>query len=363
VRPPRLSAVLVVAAQLTAVAASAQPDLSEPPELDAGGFDWVKLTSGEWLAGELKSQRDLDLEFDSDKLDMLYLDMADVAGIYAPIVRMYRFEDVGVVTGTASMIDDKVTVRTTDGTIRSFPRESLLLIVEGGGSEWDYWNASASMGLVTRSGNSEQQDFNARVFVRRRSPRLRSDLNYVGNIGRIQSVENINNHNLTVNVDRLVTAGLFVTLGSVNWVRDTFQNIDGRTTLAVGVGYDIYRLSTFEWGVSLNGGYQSTRYLSVQATQADSDDTFSLIPSTRVEWDITSDVELKASYDAQVALPETKNAFHHADGHLAVDLWGDLLDITISLVYDRVESPRPDASGVRPKRDDFRTSVGLGVSI
>lgn len=359
----RLPSTAVVALLAGATTSFAQPDLSEPPALDEGGMDWVKLTSGEWLAGELKGQRDLDMEFDSDKLDLLTIDMGDVAGIYSPVVRTYRFEDIGVFTGTAALLDDEVTVRTTDGEIRSFPRESLLLTIEGYGSEWDYWSASASMGLVTRSGNSEQQDFNARAFVRRQTPRLRSDLNYVGNIGEVEGVKNINNHNLTVNVDRLVTAGFFVTLGAVNWVRDPFVNIDRRTTLAAGVGYDIYRRSTFEWGVSLNAGYQSTRYVSVQEEQNTSEDTFSLIPTTRVEWDITPDIELKASYDAQVAIPETENAFHHADANLAVDVWGDLLDITISLVYDRVENPREDAGGNTPERDDFRTSVGLGISI
>jgi putative salt-induced outer membrane protein YdiY len=366
-----LVSTLAVACCFVATVAVAQPDLSVPPELDAGGFDWVKLTSGEWLAGELKSQRDLDMEFDSDKLDLLNIDMGDVAGIYSPVVRTYRFEDMGVFRGTAAMVDDKVTVRTTGGEIRSFPRESLLLIIEGQGSERDYWSASASMGLVTRTGNTEQRDFNARIFVRRQTPRLRSDLNYLSNIGEVgvegeAGVENeqvINNHNLTVNVDRLVTKGFFVTLGAVNWVRDKFVNIDSRTTLAVGVGYDVYRLSTFEWGLALNGGYQATRYVSVQDDQNDADDTFSIIPSTRIEWDITSDIEFKVNYDAQVSVPETENAFHHADANFAVDVWGDLLDITLSLVFDRVENPKENANGITPERNDFRTSFGLGVSI
>jgi putative salt-induced outer membrane protein YdiY len=336
-----IAATLTAAMLSAATIARAQPDLSAPPELGAKGMDWVKLTSGEWLAGEIKGMRDVELEFDSDKLELLKLDWSDVAGLSSTAVRTYRFDQLGVFTGTAAMQDSLVAVRTADGEVRSFPRESLLLIIEGKGSEWDYWSAEASLGLVLRSGNTDQQDFNAHAHVRRQTPTLRSDFS----------------------LDRLITKGFFITLGSVNWVRDPFANIDSRTTIGAGVGYDIYRLPHFEWGVGVNAGYQATRYVSVLETEDDSDDTFALIPSTRMEWDITSDVELDASYTAQIAMPETQNAFHHAETSLSVDVWGDILDLNLALIFDRIETPRTNEDGVTPERNDFRTSFGLGVSL
>src|SRR6188508_167603 len=229
-------------AMFTAVSLAQPPDLAEPPELGATGMDWVKLTSGEWLAGEIKGMRDVELQFDSDKLDLIKLDWSDVAGLRSTAVRTYRFDQLGVFTGTAVMQDGQIAVRTADGQVRSFPRESLLLIIEGQGSEWDYWSAEASLGFVLRSGNSDQQDFNAHAHVRRQTPTLRSDFNYTGNFGEVEDVRNVDNHNVNVNVDRLITKGFFITLGSLNWVRDPFQNIDSRTTIGAGLGYDIYRL-------------------------------------------------------------------------------------------------------------------------
>ena len=359
-----LAAALAAAILSAATTSLAQPpDLSDPPELGAKGMDWVKLSSGEWLAGEIKGMRDVELEFESDKLDLLTLDWSDVAGLSSTAVRTYRFDQLGVFTGTAAMQEGQVAVRTTDGEVRRFPRESLLLIIAGEGSEWDYWSASASVGWVLRSGNTDQQDFNARAHVRRQTPTLRSDLNYTGNIGEVEDVRSVDNHNLTVNMDRLITKGFFITLGSVNWVRDPFQNIQSRTTIGAGAGYDIYRLPTFEWGVGVNAGYQATRYVSVQGNGDDSDDTFALIPSTRMEWDVTSDVELDAIYTAQIAMPETQNAFHHAETALSVDVWGDILDVTLALIFDRVETPRTNEDGITPERNDFRTSFGLGVSL
>jgi hypothetical protein len=45
-----------------------------PPE----GFDWIQLTNGEWLKGDLKVFYNDTLEFDSDELDLLKFDWEDI---------------------------------------------------------------------------------------------------------------------------------------------------------------------------------------------------------------------------------------------------------------------------------------------
>ena len=44
-------------------------------------YDWIELTSGEWLKGEFKGMYKKRLEFDSDKLDLLTFDFEDVKQI------------------------------------------------------------------------------------------------------------------------------------------------------------------------------------------------------------------------------------------------------------------------------------------
>lgn len=44
-----------------------------PPE----GFDWIQLTNGEWLKGDLKVLYNDSLEFDSDELDLLSVHNGD----------------------------------------------------------------------------------------------------------------------------------------------------------------------------------------------------------------------------------------------------------------------------------------------
>ena len=38
-----------------------------------------------------------------------------------------------------------------------------------------------------------------------------------------------------------------------------------------------------------------------------------------------------------------------------------IIDIDFSFVWDRNESPEREASGNTPERDDFRTTIGVGI--
>jgi putative salt-induced outer membrane protein YdiY len=319
------------------------------------------MSSGEWLKGEIHSLRDVDLEFDSDDLDLLKLSWDDVAELRSARVLTYRFDDLGIASGTATMRDSIITIR-SGNQVQTFPRDALLVILEGSPREINFWSAKATLGLVARAGNTDQQDLNAVLTIRREHPKTRLDMRYNGNLGQVSGEETINNHNGTITLDLLVAKGFFVNLGAVNLFKDRFVNIQLRTTLAAGVGYAIFRGGDVDWSVGLSGGYQSTQFVSVEEGQADSEDTGTIIPNTGFEWDVTGDVKISADYNAQISVPEVKNTFHSASGVFSVDIWGDIIDLDLSVFWDRTENPRPDAEGNVPKRDDFRTSFGFGIS-
>lgn len=331
-----------------------------PPEPSPEDKDWVRLKSGEWLMGEIQILRDTDFEFDSDELDLLKLDWKDVVELRSPRILTYRFDDLGVFSGSAVMKEGIVAIRTGDK-VREFPRERLLLILEGNPSERNFWSAKIGMGFVGRSGNTNQTDLNASLRLRRESPGTRFRIDYVGNVGRIGDEENINNHSSTLALDALVSAGFFIKPVDVNIYNDRFQNIELRTTLSAGAGYDIIRGGDVEWNVGLGGGYLSTKYASVQEGRDEKEGTFAVTPSTSLEVDFTDDVEFTFDYSAQVGVPNLKNTYHHANGVLSVDVLGDILDFDVSATWDRTESPQADAEGNVPNRDDLRISFGLGV--
>ena len=59
---------------LGAVAAEEKQEDWQPPVSLRENFDWIQLTSDEWLKGEFIAMYERDLEFDSDELGILTLD-------------------------------------------------------------------------------------------------------------------------------------------------------------------------------------------------------------------------------------------------------------------------------------------------
>jgi len=333
-----------------------------PPVPEENGWDWIRMSSGEWFGGNIDLMRDRNLEFDSDELDLLKLDWTDVAELRSPRILTYRFDPQGTFTGTAVMQGDTLTIATTGGPV-AMPRGDLLMIMEGQLRERNYWSAKASVGIVTRSGNSDQSDMNSYVRVRRLTPKTRGLFTYAGNYGQIEGIDNINNHNLSLGVDYLITAGFFVTPLNMNFLRDPFQNLNLKSTVGAGVGYVIVRDGPLNWSFGLSGGYQKTQYESVEAGQPLSVENATMIFSTDLEWDITGDVEMLLDYNLQMGVPETSQAFHHARLEFSFDIWGDVLDLDLGLTWDRIESPQPTAEGLVPERDDFRSTIGIGFEI
>jgi hypothetical protein len=335
----------------------------EPPAPGEDTWDWIQMTSGEWLKGELKSLRDTVVEFESDEFDLLTLDWDDIAVLRTSSVYSFRVENVGIFVGTAIMQDGILRIRGRDGTLTQHPQNRVLVVTAGAGRELEYWYAKATFGFVARSGNTDQADYTTNTRVRRRAPQSRILLTYIGNFGQISGETNVNNHNASGSFDINIRSGFYVTPIAANYFRDPFQNIEARTTVAPGVGYEILNRSKVEWDVAIAGGYQNTQFVSVQAGEDGREENFSLIPTTTLSLDITNDVELDVDYNVQIGLPDPKRSFHHANAVLSIDLLGDFLSLDTSLTWDRSESPTRDGEGNVPKRDDFRMSFGVGIEI
>jgi hypothetical protein len=105
------------------------------PRPDAEKNEWIKLTPGEWLRGEIKSMRDEELEFDSKELDLLELDWDDVAETRSPRNLQYVFEGDRKATGPATMRDGVIKVRVGDEVLE-FQAAQAVSIIEGATSEW-----------------------------------------------------------------------------------------------------------------------------------------------------------------------------------------------------------------------------------
>ena len=351
-------------------AGGADPIVSEPtpeaekslrwnaPEPSVTGFDWIRLKSGEWLKGEIMRMRDDRIRFDSDELDELDLDWADIRSFRSPRLHTYVFEGRRVLTGTASMQSGRIVVQ-VDGEELEFNRAKLVGIVSGDRSERSWWLGKLSLGALVRSGNTESSDLSARFSISREAPVTRLGLDYNGAVSSQDHVETENNHRATAALDIYVSRRFFVTVPSVGYYRDTFQNIENQITPGIGLGYDVVDRRFVDWEVGGGVGYQYTDFSATQTGKSTSSDG-ALLFSTSLDFDLTDDIEWDNDYELQLVVTNLGLTTQHLVSTLSVDLWKSL-DLDVSFAWDRVQDPVSDVNGIVPASDDFRLSVGLGI--
>ena len=336
-------------------------DLSRPVPKHSASKDWIQLKSGEWLRGVVKRMRDASLDFESDELDEQTFDWKDVSEIRSPIPHTYVFErdrKQFSVTGPANVDKTKVTVRLGDE-VHEFPRKELTAILRGERRR-DLWSGSLSIGATWRQGNTNSVDFSGIGWLRRESDRTRARLDYNGVFASLDSTTNTNSHRVLFAIDVFVTRKLYLTPLRIEAFADEFQNVDYRLTPSLGVGYKLVRWRSVEWDVEFGGGFQYTKFVSVQPGEPGSQSGGALTFGTRFESDITKRTDVELSYKGNIAVSGVGQTSHHAELIFSVDLW-KAIDLDTSLVWDHIDDPPPDSNGNIPKENDGRLVVGLGI--
>ena len=333
-----------------------------PEEPSKSEKDWVQLKSGEWLRGSIDLFRDLKMDFDSDELDDLVIDWEDIAAFRAPRNLTFVFTGERVVVGPATMQDGVIRISTEDG-IREFGRLELLSIIEDTPREINFWSSNAFFGITLRTGNTEQTDFSAWLKIKREATRSRLSLEYRGDFSEVSGEETVNSHKGTMLFDLFISRRFFITPFSYEYYSDKFQNIDYRSTIGAGVGYFLFRKSRIDWSVSLGGGYKVTTFLSVEEGEDMKDKTGSLIPSTKLETDITKDIELHIEYSSMIGVPDIESSTHHAAGTISIDIYKDIFELTFSVIWDRVDNPKAYEDNTVPEKDDLKMVFGFGIDL
>lgn len=323
-------------------------------------FDWIRLSSGEWLKGEVIAMFDDTFEFDSDELGVLKFDFDDVREIRTARVVQVGFQGREPVVGRLEMAGETVRV-IGDGGEADIDRGTILSLIVGTPRERNYWSGQVNLGGNIRSGNTEQIDYTARFGTMRRTVNNRMTFDYVGSITRIDSEDTSNNHRANVGWDRFVSRRLFVNVASVEWYRDRFQNIADRWTVGAGLGYEIVDTPRSSWSVTGGPAWQSTAWDSVEIGDDDTSSSLALHIGTDFDFEITDSIDFYASYDALFADQESGTYSHHVDTGLEIDLIGDL-DFNVSWIWDHIRDPRPLEDGTVPEQDDTRLVFGLGWS-
>lgn len=329
------------------------------PRPDTGTADWVRLSSGEWLKGKIVALQNDRLEFESNTLGVVRVGWSKVAELLLSRPGTVLLANREEVVGTLWLRDGELAVGADEP--RRIPRSQVLAIVPGAPREISYWTGKASLGLTLRSGNTDQTEFTALGLLRRRTALTRFFVDYNGSLGRLEAEQNVNNHRVESRFDVFLTRRLYLEPLGVEAFRDPFQNIDIRVTPSAGLGYTLLDFGDLDWEVSVGGGVRYTSYSSVRAGEDAEETTATVRFGTRFNTAITDRVDFSLSYSAQMGAPDVEGTNHHTLALISVELTRSL-DLDVSLVWDRVGDPRPSDDGEVPQKDDFRLSVGLGVS-
>ncbi|MCW5555704.1 MAG: DUF481 domain-containing protein [Verrucomicrobiae bacterium] len=332
------------------------PDLGWVPPADT--LDWIQLKSGEWLRGRIKGMQKRELEFDSEKLDILTFDWKDIRQVRAFHTLDLLFVDGEKVSGPVMVTPDLVTVSGATPQVR--PREQLQSLTPGGSRERNHWSGKVSLGLTLRAGNTESVEYNAQAHLERRTPATRLSLDYIGNISSVGGVESANNHRVNSEFDVWLSRRFYLIVPFAEYYKDPFQNLAHRVTGGVGVGYDLVDRHNLEWNITTGPAFQKVWFESAQPGEPTEKIAGALAFGSRFDWDITRRIELILEYRGQYTSKEVGETTHHGVATLSLELT-KRFDLDVSLIWDRVSHPKVGADGVQPKQDDFRLVVGLGV--
>jgi hypothetical protein len=328
-------------------------------------FDWVRLVSGEWIKGEIKRMRNDNLEFDSDKLDMLNIDFADVTQVHSPRINTYVFDERVSATGKAVILQDKVIVETDEGT-KIFPRSELESIVGGGQREKDWWWMKLRFGLTLNRGNTDQLTYDINFNVRREDRLTLLNLGYNANFGRTDGVQNVNRHLGDLDFKVFLSSRWFVTPLFGQLFNDRFQNIRFRATPAAGAGVHIIDESKVTWDFQTGVGYQFLRYKDPSSANGGNPQSDVFVPLyTYADFDITGDIDLTLSWLTNLVVTTIGNTNHTGKADLAIEITS-VLDLDIAFLFLRTENPGPppDPTMDPPiKKDDYQLVVGISLEL
>ncbi|MCG7568956.1 DUF481 domain-containing protein [Pseudoalteromonas sp. CNC9-20] len=325
----------------------------------ADKYDWLRLNSGEWLKGELKSLYDKKVEFESDILDTLIIDQEDIYMVISGRSHSVRFNDGTVQQGSLNISGGYVVVGNSPSQYRY---QDLVSIAPSAEDELSAWSIKVGVGANLSRGNTEQTELSASVDIKRRTASNRLLITALAD--RTANDDKVTENNVRANgtFDWFYTSSLYFRPVFFEYYRDPFQNIDNKYTLGAGFGYYLIDTDKLEWDIGAGPAYQRTEFSDVAAGQDTSNSSTSFYFESNLDYEWRTNVDLKFDYRFTFAENASGGNAQHALAGASIDITNDI-DLDLSLVWDHLASPVANADGSIPKQDDYKMIVSLGVEL
>ncbi len=336
----------------------------KPTPIFKQDYDWIKLTSDEWLKGEIVSMYDEKLEFDSDELDTQIIDIDDISELRSKSWQSVRMFDGTIAEGYLVIKDGKILL-VKNGVTSQYKASQLLSIASSGENEIDLWDGYVNLGANLRSGNTVQADYSFMAGVQRRSASSRFKADFTTDYSRYEDQDTGENtvtadsQRLTSSYDWFFSPKIYFRAADFEYKADKFLNLDYRINYGIALGYHIIDSSRTTWDVNAGPSYQKSRFIDVQESESKSESSFGLSLGTDFSYELTSDIDFDASYNIQMVDEASGKYIHHLETGLEMDIANDF-DLDLTFYADRTDRPKPDSDGKVPDNNDYRLVISLG---
>lgn len=349
---------------MSGYAEGGKPKWQKPTPVFKQEFDWVRLSSDEWLKGDIVSMYDETLEFDSDELDTQTIDLDDVAELRSKQWQSIRMFDGTIDEGYLVLKEGRLSL-VKAGVTTHYELSNLLSIASSGKNERDLWDGYVNLGINLRGGNTVQVDYTFAAGAQRRSASSRLKIDYTADYSRYEDQDTekmkvtANSERLTSSYDWFFSPKIYFRAADLEYIADEFLNLDYRIHYGIALGYHIIDNSRTTWDVNAGPSYQKSKYLDVQVSESDNESSFGLTLGTNFTFEITSDIDYDAAYSVQMVDDASGGNIHHFQTGLEVELANDF-DLDLTFYADHTENPKPNSDGVIPDKSDYRLVISFG---
>jgi len=339
------------------------PKWQKPIPTFSQKFDWLKLTSDEWLKGEIISMYDDELEFDSEEFGLKTFDWQDISELRSRYDQNIRFSDGKVVQGFLIVKDEKL-ILISNGEEQEFPLTELMSITSTVDERKELWDAKISFGMDVSKGNTNQLDYIMTAKVQRRTPytRLRSDLVY--NYSKSTQDEDdkvlTDMTRLTSYMDWFYSGRVFFRLFDYEYYSDLQQNIKSRHSLGSSLGYHFIDNKRLQWDATIGPSWQLS---SFDNDLTENNETSGVIAiGSLIEYKISNKIDFTLDYQIQFVEEESGKRNSHLKTGVEFKFTNDF-ELDLFFYLDRIAKPAPNNSLnslSAPESNDYRFVVSLG---
>jgi putative salt-induced outer membrane protein YdiY len=342
----------------------ALPAWKQPTPEFSQQYDWLLLSSGEWLKGDIISMYDDELEFESDEFDLLNFDWDKVTELRSRYDQSIRLSGGRVVQGFLIVQENKLKI-ISNGQLQEYSLSELLSISSSSENRRGLWDGSLNIGLDFLHGNVGQKDQSLIGVIQRRTPysRLRTDIVY--NYGTVQNkVEKtdytrVNTLRFSSYFDVLFSRKVFFRAAEFEHFSDELQNIQFRNTLGLALGYHFVNNKRTSWDITLGPSYQETKYLDTGNDELEHSGVISI--GTLLEYEFSSRIDFVFDYTQQFVNQASGKRLNTIRAGLSFDLENNI-DIDVSFFLDRIAEPLIGIDNVVPEKNDYRLVFSVGYT-